>query len=230
MQSRAILLFSGIVLAVSVLLVACDSRAAVTATPAGVAATVPPAGKCPTPTFLPMPPPPSTLNPTERMTPGAAETALARYHATYPIDSYQNVKTTDLAPQMATQDKSSLIILHGNCTFERILLPPAQDIAYINALLPSDTVLNAGPPPSALNLPHVPGVTNPTPVPGQTPGVGYDKNGMPVTSITPPGGVSSPPSPALLTAVAHQAATHASGVQTGTALARGTSGVPTPTP
>ncbi len=232
MRYRSISLISGgIVLAFSVLLVACASQGVMTATPAGVAATAPPARKCPTPTFVPTPPPVPTLNPTERTTPGAVETAFARYHATYPVDSYQNIKVTDLAPQLAMQDKSTVIVLHGDCTLERVLLSSAQVTAYINALPPSDTALGGAPPASAPNQVHLPGVPVPTPIPGQTPGVGYDKNGTPVTApSTPPGGLPSPPSPALLTAVAHQAATYTSGVQTATAVVHGTSSAPTPTP
>lgn len=231
MRYRSVPRFSGgATLALSILLVACASQAAVTATPAGVAATQP-SGGCPTSTiFSATYPPAPTLNPSQRTTPGAGATLIAQYHATYPLDPYQNIRTTDLAPQVASQDKASLTIQHADCTVEKILLPPSQAIAYIRALPANDKVVGGTDPLSALQETHVPGII-PTPKPGQTPGVQYDKNGTPVIPITPPGGVPSPSSPTLQTVVAHWGETAAAGQRTATALSHGgTSGTPTATP
>jgi len=204
----ALLISGGIVSLLPVFFVVYAVRGA----PSG-ASTPPRPSACPT-IFQPTYPPLFTVNPAERSIPGEYPTRLARYHATYPVDSYQGIHTRDLAPQVPLEKKSPVIVQHPDCSFEELLIPFDQSTTYINALPAGDTVVVAAPPPEAYHPPVIPNGT-PTPRPGQTPGMAYGKNGKPITiTITPPGGQPSPPSSALQTNVAHDVATFTKGNQT----------------
>ncbi len=117
---------------------------------------------CPTATTRPFPPPFPTLSPEQRATPGALQTVQAHYDATYPRDGYQNVKTTDLAPQAAANDKAQVFVQHADCSYEKFLLRQ-EDIGSFAASLPKGdrlgAVINA---PGQLQSTFFPPLTPPT--------------------------------------------------------------------
>lgn len=179
-----------------VALTACGARAFATTTPpVGVAAAATPVAACtPTPVVRH---PTFTIAPDQRVTPGALNTAIARYQATYPGDVHLPARTTDLEPQVAANNKQMVIVRHVDCTYEAYLMTGGKIAAFTSGLPSGDSVVTIGPPPSSA---YIHGYT-PTPRPGQTPGIGYGADGKPITvTVLPPGSIPPPPASALQTA------------------------------
>lgn len=188
MRRRVILVLGGCLFLVctSVLLVKWRSygvQGAVQTAAAVAACTATPAIRAPT----------FTVSPAERSTPNAQVTAFARYEATYPGDVARPSKTTDLAPQIAQEDKQTVVIRHITCSYEYYLIAPDQQSfdTFVRGLPPGDTVVTIFAPGSVRGKRPPPA----TPRPNQTPGVAYGPNGTPITSsVSAP--ASIPPSPA----------------------------------
>ena len=165
---------------------------------------------CPTATTRPFPPPIRTLSASDRQTPGAVETAITQYRATYPVDGYQNVKTTDRAPQETDANKTFVLVQHADCSMERFLVRLADRDVFVNSLPTTDKLLGfGGGAPSGGNSRIIP-----TP-PARTIPVGSST----IPAVTPPGVMPSPPSPALQTAVTHLVETGVAGAKTVTPAA-----------
>lgn len=146
MRTKIALVGATLVL-VSVILVACNSRGNVTATPAGAAAITASAACTPTPA---VPHPTYTIGPSQQATPGIAITAVVLYQATYPGSGIAITQTLDLAPQIPTDDKWRYVIRHPDCTYEYVLVPSDRTSTFGRDLPPGDTVVSGVPPASAL--------------------------------------------------------------------------------
>lgn len=129
-----------------VALTACGARAFATTTPpVGVAAAATPVAACtPTPVVRH---PTFTIAPDQRVTPGALNTAIARYQATYPGDVHLPARTTDLEPQVAANNKQMVIVRHVDCTYEAYLMTGGKIAAFTSGLPSGDSVVTIGPPP-----------------------------------------------------------------------------------
>lgn len=73
----------------------------------------------------------------------------------------QNVpsRTTDLAPQLATDDKETIVIRHADCSLEAVLVAPDQASAYIRSLPAGDAVATIFSPQSVMGQHPQPGST-----------------------------------------------------------------------
>ncbi len=88
-------------------------------------------------------------------------------------------KTTDLAPNLADQDKARVYVMHCNGAFELFLIgPTTAEISKTLPLQAGDTVLNTvaaasamghRPPSGPANTPFGSSLTTPTPIPFRTP-------------------------------------------------------------
>lgn len=153
-----------------------------------------------------------TISPNEINTPGAFNTAVARYQATYPGDVHIPTQTIDLAPQIPANGKWTYVVRHADCSYAYVLVPNEQTATFLQQLPLGDTVISSIPPALVLGTSRHPQA--PTRNPKQTPGVPYDANGSPITTViappvTPPGSIP----PAIETANARFLATRTSGNQ-----------------
>lgn len=191
-------------------IVACSTGGVVTTTPGNTGALATASAAC-TPTPLARHPT-FTVAPNNRSTPGAFNTAIARYQATYPGDVIIPTQTVDLAPQIPSADKETLVVRHANCTYDYVLLP-SSDVASYQSTLPSgDTIVAQAPPESSFGK-HPP--PPPTLMPNQTPGISYGPNGTTIPAgATPPGSVVPPPPSALQTSVVETLGTRTAATST----------------
>lgn len=184
MKKKVVLLLSGgIVLLLPVLFVAYEVRGAMSNTPT---TPIPNAACTPTPTVRH---PTFTVGPNEGTVPNIVSTKIAAYQATYPGDHIVPAHTTDLAPQIARNDKSIVIIRHADCTYEEFLVAESQIPTFAGTYLKSgDSLYAQVPPPGA----QVARPKPPTNLPGQTPGVAVNASGTPITHQPT---VNVPPTP-----------------------------------
>jgi hypothetical protein len=189
-------------IAVAVVLSACNSQGSVTATPAGAAAAVTTSAACtPTPA---VPHLTYTIGPNQHATPGIAITAAVLYQATYPGSGIVVSQTLDLAPQIATDDKWRYVVRHPDCTYQYVLVPSDRTSTFGRDLPPGDTVYSGVPPASALGAgARVPPPPRP-PTGSQTPAV------PPSTTAHPPS-PPPPPPPAMQTAFVRTLETETTG-------------------
>jgi hypothetical protein len=186
---------------ITVILVACNSRGSVTATPAGAAVAVTASAACtPTPA---VPHPTYTIGPNQQATPGIAITAVVLYQATYPGSGIAITQTLDLAPQIPTDDKWRYIVRHSDCTYEYVLVPSNRTSTFGRDLPPGDAVYSGVPPASALGA----GARVPLP---KTP-TGSQTPALPPSTTAHPPSPPPPPPPSLQTAVVHTLETQTSG-------------------
>ncbi len=223
MQAKRTKVFVAGAVLVLIVLTACGARTFATATPpVGVAAAATPVAACtPTPAVRH---PTFTIGPDQRATPGAVSTEIVRYQATYPGDVFLPARTTDLDPQVPANEKQTVIVRHVDCTYEGYLMAGGRVPSFQSNVPAGDTVVSISPLPSSAYIHGYP----PSPPVGLTPGVGYGADGKPVTvTVLPPGGIPSPPPPALQTAAVRQLETR---IADGTRAANTSSpGIATPT-